>query len=103
MSLHRLKIYLKLSGIALLFVVVLIFMISNRQRVEVNFLFWEIWGGPLFVFIFAVANLGILVFLVVRKIRKVIIDLKQIKREDKARQKLVDEVKKETEQSKSTN
>ena len=102
MSLHRIKIYAKLSGIILLFLVVLIFMIFNRQQVEVNFLVWKIWSGPLFVFIFAVASLGILVFLVTRKIRKVISDLRQMQREDKARRKLVDDVKKETENSKSS-
>ena len=43
MSIYKLKIYAKMTGIILLLLVVLIFIASNRETVTVKFLGWVIW------------------------------------------------------------
>ena len=43
-------------------------------------------------FIFIVANGGILVYLVARKFRKVVGDLRDLRREDKAHKQLVNQI-----------
>ena len=85
--------YAKLTGIAFLVLLVLLFMASNREKVTIKFLVWEIWEAPLFALIFLMANLGIFVFLVCRKIRHVINDVRQLRREEQSREKLISEIK----------
>ena len=98
MSFYKVKIYVKMVGIALVFLIVVIFMASNREAVSIKFLGWQIWQAPLFAFIFAMASLGVIIFLITRKIRKVFGDVKELRREEKSRKKLVEEVKKAVEQ-----
>ena len=95
MSIYKLKIYAKMTGIILLLLVVLIFIASNRETVTVKFLGWVIWQAPLFAFILAAAGMGVAVYLVSRKIRKVLKEYREMRREEKTRRKLVDQVKKE--------
>ena len=89
---HKIKVYGRAIGIGLVVLVVLVFMASNRERVTVKFLTWEIWHAPLFAFIFVVANGGILIYLVARKFRKVLGDLRDLRREDKTHKQLVDQI-----------
>jgi len=94
---YKLKVYSKLTGIILVLVIVLLFIASNREQVTVKFLAWDIWTAPLFAFIIAVASMGTVVFLITRKVRKVLGEFKEIRREDKTRKQLVSQVKKEVE------
>ncbi len=95
---HKIKVYAKLILLGLVALVVIMFMASNREPVTIKFLSWKIWHAPLFAFIFAMAGLGVVVFLISRKIRKVIADVKQLRREEKERKALVKDVKKDLEQ-----
>lgn len=92
---NKFKVYLKLTGIALVFVLVVIFMASNTAPVSVKFLGWRIWEVPTFGFVFVVASFGVLVYLVSRKVRKVVGEFRQLRREEKSRRELVDQVKKQ--------
>jgi len=99
MSLHKIKVYVQLIGIGVVFLAVLIFMASNRQDVTVSFLGWEIWSTPLFAFIFTMAGMGIVVFLIGRRVRKVISQVRQLWQEEKKRQQLIEKTKKEVERN----
>ncbi len=66
------------------------FVISNRSVVTVKFLSWTIWQAPLYLFIIVIAILGVVIFWIIRKIRKVAVDFKQMRNEEKTRVKLVD-------------
>ncbi|MBN1765052.1 MAG: DUF1049 domain-containing protein, partial [Sedimentisphaerales bacterium] len=98
MSFYKFKVYAKFGGIIFLVLLVIIFMASNREQVTVKFMGWEIWKAPLFAFIFAVASMGAVIFLVSKKVIKIWRDMKQLRREEKAQKELVDEVKKQVEQ-----
>jgi len=96
MTMHKFKVYSKLIGIGLVVLVALLFMVSNREPVAVKFAFWQIWEAPLFALIFAAASLGVIVFLVTRRIRKVFGEVRDLWREEKARKELVDQPNKRT-------
>lgn len=98
MTWRKFKLYTKLTLIGLVLLIVLMFMFSNTQTVTVKFLFWEICSVPNFAFIFIVANLGILVFLVIKGLRKVLGDYRRMRREERTRQAMVDDVKRQVEQ-----
>ena len=96
MSLHKIKVYAKLAFLLVVATAVVIFIASNREPVSVKFLWWRTPEFPLFWAIFIVANGGILIFLTVRRTRKIIIDVKQLRREERARRQLVAEVKRQS-------
>lgn len=86
-------LYCKLYGIGLVLLVVLLFMFDNRQKISVNFLFWKTPEIPKFAFMLSMMTAGALVFRVSRGIRKALNDLKLVRREERARLKLIQEVK----------
>jgi len=98
---RKVKTYAKLISIGLLVLLVLIFMASNRERVMIKFLVWD-WQLPLFGLIFLTAILGIFIFLVCRKIMNVVNEFRQIRREEKSHQNLVQEITKQVRDNKST-
>ena len=100
MTMHKFKVYAKLVGIGLVVLVALLFMVSNRQTVAVRFAFWQLWQAPLFALIFAAASLGVIVFLTTRRMRRVIGDVRHLRREEKARKELVGQQNKQTEEQK---
>ena len=102
MSLRKTITYTKLSGIALVFVVVLIFMLSNHDPVSVGFLWWQTPEVPKFAFMLSVAAIGVLVFRVAGGVRKVMTDLRQIRREEKARLDMAATVRKEMTEKESS-
>ena len=89
---HKIKTYGKLTGILLIILIVLMFILSNRDPITVKFLWKDLVTMDLYFFIIIVAVMGILVFLVAKKIRKVIIDLRMILREQKEQKKLVNDI-----------
>ena len=86
-------LYSKLSGIGLVILIALLFMFSNRERISVTFLFWETPEIPIFAFVLSMMTAGALVFRVSRGIRKALGELKLVRREERARLKLIQEVK----------
>ena len=95
MTFYKFKIYAKMTGIGLVLAIVLIFVASNREMVPVKFLHWVLWKQPLFALIAAAAGMGVGVFLVIRRVRKVLVEYKEMRREEKSRQELVKDVKKD--------
>ena len=81
MSWNKFKVYAKLTIIGLVVLIVILFMASNMTRVTVKFLWWRIYEVPTAAFIFIVGNAGILVYLVVKRLRRVIADIKAIQKE----------------------
>ena len=96
MSWRKIKVYSKLTLIGIVVLFVLLFMASNRDPVEVKFLGWPIYTVPTFALIFIVANGGIGVFLIVKRLGKVIADVKRLRHESRARRALVTEVREES-------
>ena len=95
-SWNKFKVYAKLTLVIILFLLVVIFLIQNRDRVSIKFLFWQTPELPKFLFILSVAGFGILIFKISTKVGKVIYDFKQMRREEKDRQRLIEQVKKES-------
>jgi len=90
-SLRKVKVYAKMTGIVLVLVFVLLFMFSNREPVSVNFLFWTSPEVPKFWFLISVATGGALVYRITTRVRKVVKDFCQMRQEEKAISKLMDQ------------
>ncbi len=103
MTFYKFKIYAKMTGVGLVFAIVLAFVASNRETVQVKFLHWVIWQAPLFALITAAAGMGVGVYLVTRRVRKVLVEYKEMRREEKSRQELVKNVKKDIENEDNLN
>ncbi|MBN1435879.1 MAG: hypothetical protein JW936_02285 [Sedimentisphaerales bacterium] len=94
MSWQKIKTYTKLTLIGLVVLAAILFMLSNMQHVTVKFLWWKLYEVPTAAFIFIVGNAGILVYLVMKRLRKVISEIKAMRREKQARHRLDDAPKK---------
>ena len=103
MTFYKFKIYAKMTGVGLVFAIALAFVASNRETVQVKFLHWVIWQAPLFALITAAAGMGVGVYLATRRIRKVLVEYKEMRREEKSRQELVKNVKKDIENEDNLN
>ncbi|KPK75458.1 MAG: hypothetical protein AMJ79_11165 [Phycisphaerae bacterium SM23_30] len=95
---HKLKTYAKLGGVIVLTVFIVMFMASNTEPVRVKFLWKQILVLPTYTYTFFAANAGIFIFLVARKLRKLFRDIKQLRQEEKTRQRLAAEIKSGMEQ-----
>ena len=95
MTLLKIKTYAKLGGIILVVSFIVHFMWSNSERVPVRVFWREVANVPLFYVIIASASSGAIIFLFARKFRKLWKDLRQIRQEEKTRQKLTAEIKSE--------
>ena len=95
---HKIKTYAKLTAVVLLAVFIALFMASNTEPVTVKFLWKQLIVLPTYTYTFFAANAGILIFLIARRIRKLIKDIKQLRHEERTRQKLVSEIKSKVEQ-----
>ena len=100
MNMKKVAVYFRLVVVLLAFVIIVTFMFSNFISIKVMFLKWTLWEGPLFILMFAMGNLGVLVFLVSKRIRKTVVDIRKLRQEEKARQIMIDQIKKETQTSK---
>ena len=95
MGLKKIRVYVNLSIVILVLAVVVIFLLSNRQDVEVKFLGWTLWTSKSYTLIFASANLGIVFFLVTKRIKLVIGQMRELKKEKKLRDKIAKEINKQ--------
>ncbi len=93
MSFNKIRVYANLSIVILVLAVVLIFLLSNTQIVKVKFLGWTLWESKSYTLIFASANLGIVFFLVSKRIKLIIGQMRELKKEKKLRNKIEHEVK----------
>ena len=75
----KVKIYAKLIGIALIFLLILAFVLQNANKVSVKFLFWQTPELPMYVFVIAAGNCGILIFLIIRKIKGVFREIRTLR------------------------
>ena len=96
MSLNKIRVYVNLSIVILVLAVVVIFLLSNTQEVKVKFLGWTLWTSKSYTLIFASANLGILFFLVSKRIKLIIGQMRELKKEQKLRDKIAKEIKNES-------
>ena len=94
---RKIKVYGRLVFISLFVLVILIFILSNLQKVHVQFLFWETHSLPLYLLLVITANAGIGFYLVSRKIGKVIKDVRKLRREERQQKSVVKEIKSEVE------
>ena len=88
-SLRKFKVYAKLTGIIILVLTVLAFVFSNREPVKVKFLWMDLMELATYWFILLVGAGSILVFLAAKKIRRVIAEVRLIRRERQAHDELV--------------
>ncbi len=99
MTLRKFQIYAKLIMIGLVILFSIIFVLSNREPVTVKFLWMSTPQIPKFWFIIAVAGLGALLTTIIRFLGKVWRDYRQMKREDKAKMKLMEDAKRSVQDS----
>ena len=97
MNLNKIRVYVNLSIVILVAAVVLIFLLSNTQEVKVKFLGWELWNSKSYTLIFASANLGIVFFLVSKRIKLIIGQMRELKKEKKLRDIIEQKVKSQNE------
>jgi len=93
MNWKKIKIYSKLLGISLVVLVLLAFILSNREPTQVRFLWWQTPELPMYLFVLAVAACGILAFGIFRRVGHVVREYRLMRTTEKERQKLVAEVK----------
>ena len=96
LSARKIKVYFKLTLISLALMAVLIFLIQNGERVSFKFLFWHTRELPLVLFGLSMMGIGALLYRVRNWISKIIREVRQMRRDEKMRQELMDEVKKES-------
>lgn len=80
MLIKKIRLYFNISLIVIITASVLIFLLSNREVVEVKFLGWPLWTSPLYVLIFASSLLGILMQIAIRQVRQVMRQMKELKK-----------------------
>jgi len=90
---RKIGVYAKLAVISVLLFAVLVFMASNRNPIEVKFFNRILWRAPGFALILASMSFGVIVFWVGRRIRGVLSDIRNLRREEKAHRKIMDEIK----------
>ena len=95
MTFKQFGVYAKLTGIFLVLIYVLVFIILNREPIEVHLVFWKTPAIPKFWFTLGVATGGVLVFKIFSGIRKVLLDYRQIRKEQQARQKMEEKMRQE--------
>ena len=102
LSVRKFKVYFKLTIISLGVLAVLIFVIQNREPMSFKFLFWHTRELPLVLFGLSMMGIGALLYRVRNWISKIIRDVRQMRRDEKMRQELVDDVKKESQGKKDS-
>ena len=76
---EKVKVYAKLSLICLVMLAVLIFILSNTERIEIKFLGLRIVETSAWLLIVLAGFLGVIVFLIARRIRSVVRQFRQIR------------------------
>lgn len=101
MSIRKIKIYTKLTLIFLVLILVLLFIVSNRKKVSVDFLFWRSPLIPMFWFVISVATMGAIIYRITAGIRKVLKDYREVRKEEKTQRQLMEKMKNSVNANKS--
>jgi|GEM_PF-893229 len=102
LSVRKFKVYFKLTIISLGVLAVLIFLIQNSERVSFKFLFWHTRELPLVLFGLSMMGIGALLYRVRNWFSKIIRDVRQMRRDEKMRQELVEQVKNDSQGKKDS-
>jgi len=102
LSVRKFKVYFKLTIISLGVLAVLIFLIQNSNKVSFKFLFWHTRELPLVLFGLSMMGIGAMLYRVRTWLGKIIRDVRQMRRDEKMRLELVDQVKKESQGKKDS-
>ena len=102
LSARKIKVYFKLTALGLILIYVLLFLILNREKVELHLVFAKTRRLPLFLFALSMMGFGVLLYRVRKWISKIIRDVGQMRRDEKMRLELVDQVKKESQGKKDS-
>jgi uncharacterized integral membrane protein len=94
---RKIKVYGRLVFISLFVLIILIFIFSNSEKVEVKFFTWKTHSLPLYLLLLITANAGIGFYLVSRRIGKVIKDVRTLRHESRQQKSVVKEIKNEVE------
>lgn len=89
---QKIKVYAKMIGILLLLLIVLLFILLNREPISVRFLWMTTPEIPLYLLLLITAIIGSITVAVLKRVRKVFGEFKSMLREEKKRQSLVDEI-----------
>ena len=93
---RKIKVYFKLTVLCLVLIYVLLFLILNREKVGLNFIFFKIKPRPIIFFGLFMMGFGALLYRVRTWISKIFREVKQMRRDEKMRQELVNQVKNES-------
>jgi len=99
---RKIKVYFKLTLISLALTYVLIFLILNRQKIELHFVFWKTRRLPIFLFALSMMGFGVLLYRVRTWFSRIIRDVRQMRRDEKMRQELVEQVKNDSQGKKDS-
>ncbi len=98
---RKLQVYLRLGGVSFVILMLLIFVFSNTQPISIRFLWWKTPEIPLFWFTVIAANFGIIISWIFRRMCKIIHDIRLVRQDEKTRQQLINEVRRETDHKKT--
>lgn len=86
---HKIKVYTKLLGTILMLLVVVAFILSNRDRVSVKFLWKQTPEIPQYIFIVIVGVGSIIVYQVIRRLRRLVLDFRAVRSDERTQRKLI--------------
>jgi len=89
MTAHQFKLYSKLAGAAAAVLAVLLFVLANRNPVEVNVLWLAKFRLPAYALMVLCALLGIGLYLIIKSIRQFLRQYRQMKHENRVRRELL--------------
>ncbi|MCF7957259.1 MAG: hypothetical protein K9M57_02290 [Phycisphaerae bacterium] len=93
MNWRKIKIWTKVSLLVVLAIIIIIFIASNTEKVQIKFYKWSTPEWPMYIFVISVANLGGVLYITAKRIRRIIKDVQLLMRDEKARQKAKEEIK----------
>ena len=97
---HKIKTYGRLTGIGLVILGTVLFILSNREPVTVRFLAWEWVTLPLYAFILFVAVGGIVLLWIVRKIGSTLRDVRKLRQEKAMANRMVQKIRQDVDKEK---
>jgi len=85
---HKFKVYARLAGVILALLAVLLFILSNHEKVSLQFLWWHTPPIGMYLFVLIVGAGSVLLWSLLKRIRYVFGETVALVREEKARKKL---------------
>jgi len=85
-TLHKIRVYGKLAAVVAVFVLAAVFLLQNRERVGLRFLFWQTPAVPKYLFVLGAAAAGVVIFQVGARVGRVVREVRQMRRDERAAQ-----------------